>query len=184
MRVIAGTAKGSRLGPVPPGTRPLSDRAREGLFASLGPEVEGARCLDLFAGTGAVGIEALSRGASSCTFVDRSREAASAIAGNLERTKLTDRGEVRTLDVLRYLRKRPAATPVFDLVFADPPYEIDLPFLTGCLGALETEWLASEGWTVVLTRGQKSPLPAVPLHWAARRQLRYGDSLLTLYVEV
>jgi len=183
VRVIAGSARGTRLGPVPAGVRPLSDRAREGLFASLGPDVPDARCLDLFAGTGAVGIEALSRGAASCTFVDTSREAADAIRSNLERSRLAERGTVRTSDVAVYLRRRRADEPPYDLVFLDPPYVLADPALSRCLAALDAGWLAPEGWTVILTRGHKSSLPAVPVHWATRRQLRYGDSLLTLYRE-
>src|SRR5207302_1365372 len=95
VRVIAGSAKGARLAPVPGGTRPLSDRAREGLFSSLGGLVVGARVLDLFAGTGAVGIEALSRGAASALFVDSAPAAARIIAENLRRTRLEKRGTVR-----------------------------------------------------------------------------------------
>ena len=184
MRVIAGSAKGARLGPVPAGTRPLSDRAREGLFASLGDRVEGARCLDLFAGTGAIGIEALSRGAVVCTFVDRAPEAAKAIRANLDRVALADRAAVHRADVARFVRRGPATDPRCDLVFLDPPYQLEGPDLEGILGGLDASWLPRAGWTVVLTRGQKGSLPAVPLHWAVARQLRYGDSLLTLYREV
>jgi 16S rRNA (guanine966-N2)-methyltransferase len=184
MRVIAGRAKGVRLGPVPPGTRPVADRAREGLFASLGSLVVDATCLDLYAGTGAVGIEALSRGASSCTFVDRSRSAAAAIRENLAKTKLADQGTVRIADVTAYLRRRPHGSGPFDLVFLDPPYGSGPDELGSVVAALDDGWLAGESWTVVMTRGQKGSLPAVPLHWAVRRQLQYGDSLLTLYREV
>ena len=96
MRVIAGSAKGMRLGPVPPGVRPVSDRAREGLFSSLALEVPDARVLDLYAGTGAMGIEALSRGAEHAVFVDRAYEASAAIHDNLDRTRLADRATVVT----------------------------------------------------------------------------------------
>jgi 16S rRNA (guanine966-N2)-methyltransferase len=183
MRVIAGSAKGRRLGPVPPGVRPVSDRAREGLFSSLAGRVVEARCLDLFAGTGAVGIEALSRGASVCRFVDRSRGAAAAIRENLRKTGLADRATVVTADVLDHLRRGPGDEEPADLVFLDPPYELEGSPLDACLAALDRGWLAPPGWTVVVTRGHKSSLPGVPLHWAAGRQLRYGDSLLTLYRE-
>lgn len=183
MRVIAGSAKGTRLGSVPPGVRPVSDRAREGMFASLASAVEGTRWLDLFAGTGAVGIEALSRGASHCTFVDRSPKAAAAISANLERTFLQARATVATADVARHLGRRSRREAPSDIVFLDPPYDLGDPYLGGCLDALGTGWLAAEGWTVVLTRGHKGPWPAVPVHWAVWRQLRYGDSLITLYRE-
>jgi 16S rRNA (guanine966-N2)-methyltransferase len=183
MRIIAGSAKGTRLGPVPDGTRPVSDRAREGLFASLGEAVAQALVLDLFAGTGALGIEALSRGATSAVFVDRSRAAARAIRANLQLTGLTELGRVIVADVPAYVRERPPGTAPFDLVFLDPPYQADARSLTQVLGALDRGWLAP-GWTVVVTRGHKGPLPAPPLHWNARRQLRYGDSLLICYREV
>ena len=183
MRVIAGAAKGVRLGPVPRGTRPLSDMAREGLFASLGPDIAGARVLDLFAGTGAVGIEALSRGASAATFVDRAAGAVAAIRDNLGRTKLEEHGEVIRAEAARWLTRSPAAHATFDVVALDPPYELSGPALDGTLAALDRGWLAGQGWTVVLTRGHKSSTAVVPVHWAVRRQLRYGDSLLTLYRE-
>lgn len=184
MRVIAGSARGMRLGRVPAGTRPLSDRAREGLFASLAADVVGARCLDLFAGTGAIGIEALSRGAAHCTFVDRSREATAAIGANLRTTHLTDLAHVVTADVSRWLRRKPAGIEPFQVVFCDPPYELDSPALDDCFTALDDGWLDAEGWSVVVTRGHKSSAPVVPVHWAVRRHLRYGDSLLIRYQEV
>lgn len=181
MRVIAGTAKGVRLGTVPPGTRPVSDRAREGLFSSLGDRVIGAVVLDLFAGTGALGIEALSRGAAEATFVDHSRSSAKAIQENLGRAVLTGRGRAIVSDVGSYLRK-PNLAPV-DIVFADPPYEVEGAQIEPLLRDLATGRVA-EGFTVVLTRGKGSSPPAVPLHWAVARQLHYGDSLVFLYREV
>jgi 16S rRNA (guanine966-N2)-methyltransferase len=183
VRVIAGSARGTRLGPVPPGVRPVSDRAREGVFASLGPGVRDTSCLDLYAGTGAMGIEALSRGATSCLFVDRSRVAAGAVRDNLRRTHLEDRGSVRASDVGGFLRRQRPPVGGVDLVFLDPPYETAAPEIGDRLRDLAAGWLAPEGWTVVLTRGHKGALPALPVHWAARRTLRYGDSLLTLYRE-
>jgi 16S rRNA (guanine966-N2)-methyltransferase len=184
MRVIAGSAKGVRLGPVPPGTRPLSDRAREGLFASLGARVVGARCLDLFAGTGAIGIEALSRGALACTFVDRAPRAVKAIRGNLDRVAMGDQDRVHRAEVATFLGRTTPGAPAYDLVFLDPPYGSPASGIGAILRALDGSWLPLGGWTVVLTRGQKGSLPALPLHWAVARQLRYGDSLLTLYREV
>ena len=183
MRVIAGSAKGVRLGPVPPGTRPMSDMAREGLFASLGEAVEDARVLDLFAGTGAVGIEALSRGAAEAVFVEERPKAVAAIRDNLARAKLGDRGRVHRAEVRAWLARKAAQQGSFDIVVMDPPYEFGGRPLEGVFEALDGGWLAGQTWTVVLTRGHKGSLPAVPVHWAVRRQLRYGDSLLTLYRE-
>jgi 16S rRNA (guanine966-N2)-methyltransferase len=161
----------------------MSDMAREGLFASLGAAVEGARCLDLFAGTGAVGIEALSRGATEVVFVERSTKAIGTIRDNIARAHVSEGMEVVKADVGGWLTRQAAAQGVFDIVFCDPPYDVSGPPLERVLGALDTGWLAPESWTLMLTRGHKSPAPVVPVHWAVRRQLRYGDSLLTLYRE-
>jgi 16S rRNA (guanine966-N2)-methyltransferase len=157
VRVIAGSAKGVRLAKVPAGTRPLSDMAREGLFASLADLVDGARCLDLYAGTGA--------------------------GGNLRLTGFEPVGTVVRSPVERWLSRSVAAQDRFDLVLCDPPYDLDGAALGRVLGALGAGWLAPEGWTVVVTRGHTSSAAAVPVHWAVRRQLRYGDSLLTQYRE-
>ena len=94
-----------RLGPVPPGVRPVSDRAREGLFSSLALEIPEARVLDLYAGTGAMGIEALSRGAEHAVFVDRAYQASAAIHDNLDRTRLADRATVVTQDVSAFVAR-------------------------------------------------------------------------------
>ncbi len=120
MRVIAGTAGGLRL-QCPQGiARPMMDRVRGAVFSSLGDAVPGARALDLFAGSGALGIEALSRGATSCVFVDNHRKSASVIRANLAHARL--RGEVRLQDAAKFLA---SATPgSFDLVFADPPFAL------------------------------------------------------------
>jgi len=161
----------------------MSDMAREGLFASLGEAVEGARCLELFAGTGAIGIEALSRGATEAVFVERSGRAVATIRDNLTRAHLAEAGSVVKSEVTAWLDRHSAAQGFFDIVFCDPPYEVVGEALERVLAVLDAGWLAPETWTVMLTRGHKSLQPAVPVHWAVRRQLRYGDSLLTLYRE-
>lgn len=183
MRVIAGTAKGTRLGPVPPGARPVSDRAREGLFSSLGDGVLNARVLDLFAGSGALGIEALSRGSGDAMFADQSRRACDVIRDNLRRTQLDGRATVVRSDILSLLRRRTADEDPFDLVFCDPPYDLEGPELEDVLQELASGWLRAPNWRVVLTRGSQSFTPVIPLHWLARRRLRYGDSLLIVYQE-
>jgi 16S rRNA (guanine966-N2)-methyltransferase len=181
MRIIGGSAKGVRLGAVPPGTRPVADRAREGLFSSLGARVAGSVVLDLYAGTGALGIEALSRGATEAVFVDSARACAKAVRDNLERASFAERATVITGNVLAYLQK-PAGTAA-DIVFADPPYDHDAGTIEPMLRELATGHTAA-GCTVVLTRGKGSSAPSVPLHWAVARQLHYGDSLVLLYREV
>jgi 16S rRNA (guanine966-N2)-methyltransferase len=184
VRVIAGSAKGRKLGAVPPGVRPVSDRAREGLFSSLAAEIPDARVLDLYAGTGAMGIEALSRGAEAAVFVDRSTEACAVIYGNLALTGLQDRATVVAADAGAFLSGHDRSAGPFDLALLDPPYELEGPDLAVVLRELSSGWLAEDGWTVALTRGVKSSTPVIPVHWAVARQLRYGDSLVILYREV
>ena len=175
MRVIAGEAKGTRLHSAPDGTRPLADRAREGLFSSLGDEVVGARCLDLYAGTGAIGIEALSRGAGSCVFVDASRDATRAIAANLTKTKLLDRALIVHQDALWALQRRSEA---FDLAFVDPPYATEERDLRPVLERLVE--LISRGGAFALTRPKRSAIDVIPIHWAPNKLLTYGDARILL----
>jgi 16S rRNA (guanine(966)-N(2))-methyltransferase RsmD len=125
MRVIGGTARSIRLvGPSSEGTRPLSDRARESLFNILGDRVVDGSVLDLFAGTGAVGVEALSRGAARVVLVERDRGAASDITENLRRVGAEGRADLATSDVFAYLRSPPSKP--FDVVFSGPPQWHDL----------------------------------------------------------
>ncbi len=120
MRVVAGTAGGIPLH-VPRGDlRPTMDRVKGAIFSSLGEKVIGARVLDLFAGTGALGIEALSRGSAAATFVEQDKRAVAAIRQNLEKTHLD--GTIQTIDVSRFL-ERSAGVHSFDIIFADPPYK-------------------------------------------------------------
>ena len=134
MRVVAGSAGGRRLAPVPAGTRPVSDRAREGLFSSLGSTIEGARVLDAFAGTGALGIEALSRGADRAVFVESGAAAVRTIHENLDRTGLSDRARVVRREAGRFLRDDPGEP--YDLIFADPPYDVASKTLDALVGAM------------------------------------------------
>lgn len=180
MRVIAGTARGTRLARVPAGVRPVSDRAREGLFSSLGDLIEGARVLDLYAGTGALGIEALSRGAAEAVFVDRSPPALAALRENLARTGLDDRAGVERSDVRRFLEREPGPGG-FDLVFLDPPYEARQTELDPVLALVDAKPLLREGFTIVLSRGSRSSNSVIPLHWLVARRLSYGDSVVTLF---
>ncbi len=120
MRVISGSAKGRKLTSVPgDAVRPITDRAKEALFSILGEEVRGARMLDLFGGTGQVGIEALSRGAEHVTFIERYKPALRAIGHNLQHTRLADRAYVVRGDAFKYLRKQNIGP--FDIIFVAPP---------------------------------------------------------------
>ena len=178
MRVIAGTAKGTRLAPVPPGVRPVSDRVREGVFSSLAADVPDARVLDLYAGTGALGIEALSRGASHATLVEQAPGAVATIRENLTRTRLGDRAIVVRSEVGRFLERE--REQKFDVVFLDPPYALGGP-IEGVLGRLGAGGLLSDRATVVLTRASRDPTLVVPIDWSLAKRLAYGDSVLTLY---
>jgi 16S rRNA (guanine966-N2)-methyltransferase len=171
MRVVAGEFKGRRL-VAPRGfrTRPTADRVREALFSMLG-DVSGARVLDLYAGSGALGIEALSRGAESAVFVERDRAALAALARNLEVTGA--RGEVRRQDVARFLA-RPEGT--FDLLFCDPPYD-DAPAIADAL-AEAVPALAAEEARIVTESDKRNPL-LLPLPLAVERS--YGDTRIAIH---
>jgi 16S rRNA (guanine966-N2)-methyltransferase len=149
MRVTGGNAKGARLRTLRGAeTRPTTDQVRKAIFDILGPSVEGARVLDLFAGTGALGIEALSRGAVEAVFVESSREACSIIMNNLAATGCRGKGIVRRADAERFLARK--AHPRFDLAFLDPPYARGLGFVARILGKLGSGGWIREGGTLVV----------------------------------
>lgn len=121
MRVISGSARGKRLLPVPGmATRPTTDRVKENIFNIIQGRIRDARVLDLFAGTGQMGIEALSRGAAHCDFVDRGRAALSTIRRNIEAARVTSRAAVHPVDYAAFLSRHPGAG--YDILFLDPPY--------------------------------------------------------------
>jgi len=184
VRVIAGTAKGVRLAPVPRGVRPVSDMAREGVFSSLGSGVPGARVLDLYAGTGAMAIEALSRGAQHAVLVERDRSALGAIRENLGRARVVGDAVVVASDVLRFLTRDDDPLAGFDIVFADPPYAMEQGELDALVSAIAAGGLAGPSWRVVLTRPKQAFTPVIPLHWFAARRLSYGDTLVFIFREV
>lgn len=173
MRVIAGSAGGIRLAVPKRGVRPTMDRVKAAIFSSLGDAVVGARVLDLFAGSGALGIEALSRGASSVVFVESDRQSVGIIEDNLARTKL--KGQVRQQDVFDFLR-RASGTEMFDIVFADPPYEKtqDGERFTEKLLANEVlPQLMEVDGIFVLEKRPDENLPETRL-WRVTRQKTYG----------
>lgn len=157
MRVIAGTAKGRPLrAPHGRDTRPVTDRAKESLFSILGPHIPGARFLDLFAGTGAIGIEALSRGSARATLVERSPRALADIRHNLTVTGLAAQADVASRDVFAFLREPPRP---YDLVFVGPPQWLDLWPKTVRLLDEQPGWL-SDGAVVI---AQHDPAEAAEL---------------------
>jgi len=177
VRIIAGAAKGRRLvGPSGDATRPMTDRVREALFSSLGSLVDGSRVLDLYAGTGSVGLEALSRGASQGTFVERHRGALRALRTNLTAVGLG--GEVIADDVDRFLR-RPGDS--YDLVFVDPPYAVPLASLLETIEALVRRVAA--GGVVVIHRRFGEDLPETVAGLVLTDRRRYGSAELWRYAK-
>lgn len=177
MRVIAGTHRGHRLeAPAGRATRPTSDRVREALFAMLGERVADTNVLDLFAGSGALGIEALSRGAAHATFVDDAAPALTVIRSNLTRLKLGQRSTVVCSGALRALRCTPVCNAQYDLVFIDPPYR-----MAGALGpdlAAALPAVLAPGATVVTESDRRDPpLLELPL----QRERQYGDTLIRIH---
>lgn len=151
MRVIAGEARGIRLAAVPPGVRPTSDRVRESLFNSLGQFFDGGDVLDLYSGTGALGIEALSRGCGRCVFVERDRRALATIRENLRRTGFEDRAEVVRGEVERVVERMLGSDRRHCLIFADPPYRIATTEVWRVLS--RSHGLLAHGGRVVVERG-------------------------------
>ncbi len=170
LRIIGGDWRGRKLAfPAIADLRPTPDRVRETLFNWLQMNIAGARCLDLFAGSGALGLEALSRGASEVVFVEKSSKAANAIREHLALLK-TGRGQVITSDAMAYL-----TTPAqpFDIVFLDPPYKLDL--LSPCCQRLDTPgWLTPGAYLYIEAASQLTELP-LPPDWSLMRSKKAGD---------
>jgi 16S rRNA (guanine966-N2)-methyltransferase len=177
-RIVGGAAKGRRLAVPPRGTRPTSDRAREALFSSLAGllDIEGARVLDLFAGTGAVGLEALSRGAATACFVESDRAACEILRRNIDTVGLPGT-ELHRRSAAAYLVGAGADEP-FDLAFADPPYAFgEQPLGVLLLTLAEPRWLA-EGAIVVVERPARGREPPWPDSVEAIKNKRYGEGVL------
>jgi 16S rRNA (guanine(966)-N(2))-methyltransferase RsmD len=175
MRVIAGTARGVPLAaPRDPGTRPITDRVKETLFAILGDRVLDARVLDLYAGSGAIGIEALSRGAAHATFVERARAPLAALHANLARTHLAALARVEAADVERFLRETQDGP--WELVFIDPPYE-ERAIVAPLRAAVPQ---LAPGASLVAKHFWRTELPEVE-GLEAVRQRRFGETMLTFW---
>jgi 16S rRNA (guanine966-N2)-methyltransferase len=175
VRVIAGCLRGRRLRVPSAGVRPTADRVREALFARLG-DLEGARVLDLYAGSGALGIEALSRGAVSAVFVERASAVAAVLRGNLHVLELECRSELIRGDAPGRVRRLAEAGRRFDLVFVDPPYA-RRDELERALRAIATSGILAPGARVVVETARGIELPAVSgLELLDER--RYGDTVI------
>ncbi|THJ24726.1 MAG: 16S rRNA (guanine(966)-N(2))-methyltransferase RsmD [Nitrospira sp. CG24E] len=180
MRVIAGSHRGRRLsGPKGTSLRPTSDKVRQAIFSILGTQVSGGRFLDLYAGTGAVGIEALSRGASSVTFVESDPKAVKLLQKNLHSCQLLDRAQVHVGQTASFLDQKDCWDSPYDVLFADPPY--------AALDELEImihSWrpgLLSDRATIIIEQDSRTELPASLDHATLVRRYVYGDTALYLY---
>lgn len=177
MRVITGSARGRRLKELEGmETRPTTDRVKEGLFSVIQFDIEGRKILDLFAGTGQLGIECLSRGAASAVFVDRRSDAVKLIRENLKTTDLTDRARVVPGDSMEYLR---SLREKFDIIFLDPPYAASL--LEDAIAQIARFDILSPHGIIVAEHPVEKALPTLEKPYRLHRTYRYGKIALTLY---
>jgi 16S rRNA (guanine(966)-N(2))-methyltransferase RsmD len=173
LRVAGGEARGRRL-KAPKGIRPTQGIVKEAIFNLVGPDIADAHVLDLFAGSGALGIEALSRGAADVTFVDREPRGLAILRQNLEVLDLKARAQVVRSDVVRWLESSPDQLKQAGFVFLDPPYED--PILDRALKAIDRE---VTGATVVVEHSRRQELPALA-RMRLDRQRRYGDTMVSV----
>jgi 16S rRNA (guanine966-N2)-methyltransferase len=172
MRIITGAAKGRKLETPTSGTRPMTGRARESIFSILGQRVRDAQVLDLYAGSGSLGLEALSRGAADAVFVERGRQAGAVLQRNIDRVDLG--GRLSRGDVGAFLR---SANAMFDVVFVDPPYadaDAEVVSVLHLIGRV----LAEDGIVVIHRQARSEVVPPEFLHTVDRR--RYGDAVVTM----
>lgn len=178
-RVISGSAKGKRLNSVPGDVvRPITDRVKESLFNILRADLPGCAFLDLFGGTGSVGIEALSRGASYARFIERYKPAVRAIRENLALTNLGESGEVLQMDSFVYLEREPDRD--FDYVFVAPPQYKELWQRAMLALDKKPEWLVSDGWIIVQIDPKEYEALALK-NFSEFDQRKYGNTLLVFY---
>jgi 16S rRNA (guanine966-N2)-methyltransferase len=174
LRVSGGEARGRRL-KAPKNIRPTQGMVKQALFNMVGPSIEGARVLDLFAGSGAIGIEALSRGAASVTFVDQEPRGLAILRQNLDALGFKDRAHAVRGDVVRWLEASRDAVRAADFIFLDPPYEDVV--LDRALKVLDA---GVGGATVLAEHSRRQSLPSLE-RLRVDRQRRYGDTLVTVF---
>jgi 16S rRNA (guanine966-N2)-methyltransferase len=182
MRIVAGTARGRTLaGPKPTSKhiRPTADRVRETLFNVLGQWLEGQAVLDLYAGTGALGLESVSRGATKAVLVDSDREALSLCRTNTSTLGFADRVEIISQPVERALETLGRRGDRFELIFADPPYAARV--VEGVLDGVARHGLLAPGGTVVIEHDKREPAPESHAGFERVDQRRFGDTLVSLF---
>ena len=179
LRVTSGSARGCRLNLVPgSGTRPIMDRVKQALFNILGTAIRDSVFLDVFAGTGSVGIEALSRGAKQCTFLDSSPAAISTIHKNLVHTRLADAAQVWRVDALAFLRQTP--TIRYDFIFVAPPQYQNIWLNTLQQLDAQPQWLAEHGSLIVQIDPKERSVCQLR-HFTPVDEHRYGNTLLWFF---
>ncbi len=180
MRVISGKARGRPLKAVPgQSTRPTTDKVKEAIFSMIGPYFEGGQALDLFAGTGGLGIEALSRGMDRAVFVDTDRKSVETIRGNLRATALESQAEVYRNDAFRALKALAKRGMKFDLVFLDPPYKLRL--IEPALQQLEEYALLHEQAVAVAEHDASFNCGETLGMFVCEKRAEYGDTAVTIY---
>ncbi|MFZ7104490.1 MAG: 16S rRNA (guanine(966)-N(2))-methyltransferase RsmD [Peptococcaceae bacterium] len=180
MRVIAGSCRGKRLKSVKGySTRPTADRVKEAIFNVLTPQVKGTKVLDLFAGTGSIGIEALSRGSDFVCFVDKDRKAVQVIKENLSGCKLTDRAQILPLDYLKALNILKSKNINFDLIFLDPPYKMLI--IEAILEKIIRLNLLAKDGVIIAETAQDSNLAIEYEDLVKVRENIYGDTKITYF---
>ena len=181
LRIVGGSAGGRRLVAPKGDARPTTDRVKEALFNVLGARVVGASVLDLYAGSGALGIEALSRGAVRAVFVDDDAAAVDAIRQNLAAAGFVADAQVTRVTVAQYVaRPAPGSEHRFDLVLLDPPYDTPTTDVEAVLTALAAAGVLAPGGRVVVERPRAVGPPALPATWETEFQRAYGDTLLLI----
>lgn len=180
MRVVSGSAKGRPLKAVPgSGTRPTTDKVKEALFSMIGPYFDGEEVLDLFAGSGGLGIEALSRGASRAVFVDSDRRAVETVRANIAAAKLEQAAEVYRNDAMLALKALARRGRSFDLVFIDPPYRMKRA--DQYIICMEEHEMLRDGAAVVIEHEADFAYPETIGSAALRRRAEYGETSVSIY---
>ncbi|UVI32454.1 16S rRNA (guanine(966)-N(2))-methyltransferase RsmD [Paenibacillus spongiae] len=180
MRVIAGTAKGRALKPVPGmNTRPTTDKVKEAIFSMIGPYFDGGRALDLFAGTGGLGIEALSRGIGHAVFVDLERQSIEVIKRNVEAARVAERAEIYRNEAGRALKVLEKRGTAFSLVFLDPPYK--MKDMDAFMQELAERGLLEAGGTVVIEHDAEHVYPVTAGAFEQTKHALYGDTAVSIY---
>lgn len=181
MRVVGGRLRGRKLLPIRGSAiRPTADRVREAVFNIIAPEIRGAQVLDLFAGTGAMGIEALSRGASSAIFIDTRKASLAVVRRNIDLLGLGNQSRVILWDAARNLNCLRTGTPEIDLVFMDPPYHRDLA--TPALAHLARCGALMPGALIVVEHADSDPLPEQTMPYVLTDLRRYGKTFVSLLI--